>query len=187
MAELIPEIVERRARRALSYREVEPGVVDRLLLAATLAPSCSNKQPWRFVVVREAGQLERLREGLSRGNAWARRSPCVVVVVTDPELDCRLPGRPDYALFDVGLAVGQLLLQATHEGLYAHPIAGFAPEIVRQVLGIPEPYAIVTLVILGYPGDEAALSEAQRVSEHEERSRKPLEEVAMQEAWRASP
>jgi nitroreductase len=181
--ELLPEIVARRARRAMAFRAVDDGVVERILRAATLAPSCSNNQPWRLVAVTGASELERLREALSRGNAWAKRSPCVIVVATKPDLDCRLEDRRDYALFDVGLAVGNLMIQATREGLYAHPIAGYRPEVVKQALGIPGEYVVVALVIVGHPGDEAELSEKQRASEHDERLRKPMADVAARDRW----
>ena len=187
MPEIIPEIAVRRARRAMSHRPVAEEVVQRLLEAATLAPSCSNNQPWRFVVVSEPEQLERLREALTRGNAWAQRSPCVVAAVTDVDTDCRLGDRRDYALFDLGLAVGNLVSQGTREGLYAHPIAGFQPQKVKEVLGIPAGHIVVTLVILGYPGDEAALNEKQRAEEHAERVRRPLAEVAMRDRWGGAP
>ena len=183
MNEIIPEIVQRRARRALSYRPIAAEVVDRLLRAAVLAPSCSNNQPWRFIVVSEGPRLESLKEALSRGNAWARRSPCIVAAVTQLEYDCRFSDRRDYALFGVGLAVANLILQGTREGLYAHPIAGYTPEVVKQVLSIPPEAIVVTLVILGYPGDEAELSEKQRITEHQERVRKPFEEVVMYQGW----
>ncbi len=183
MPEILPAIFARRARRALSYRPLADETVDRLIEAATLAPSCSNKQPWRYVVVRSPDQLERLKEALTANNAWARRSPCIVVAVTMPELDCRSSDRRDYALFDLGLSVQNLILQGTHEGLYAHPIAGFEPEVVRTVLGVPEEQIVVTLVILGYPGDEAALTERQRETEHAGRVRRPRAEVSMPDRW----
>jgi nitroreductase len=106
-----------------------------------------------------------------------------VAVVTDRTFDCMLSDLRDYALFDVGLAVQNLVLQGTREGLFAHPIAGFTPELVKQVLGIPAGHLVITLVILGYPGDEAALSEKQRITEHEGRTRKPQSEVVMRDRW----
>lgn len=187
MTEILPEVLSRRARRALSYRPIDDAVVARLLEAATLAPSCSNNQPWRLVAVSDAQQLEKLKAALSSGNAWALRSPCIVAAVTSPDLDCRLSDRRDYALFDLGLAVQNLILQGTREGLTAHPIAGFTPEVVKETLGIPAEQIVVTLVILGHPGDEAALSEKQRADEHAERKRKPIDEVAMRDRWRAAP
>lgn len=183
MHDILQAILTRRARRALSFRPLSDDTVARLMEAATLAPSCSNKQPWRYVVVRSPERLDALKEALAANNAWARRSPCIVVAVTSPDLDCRSSDRRDYAYFDLGLSVQNLILQGTHEGLYAHPIAGFEPQVVRSVLGIPEEQVVVTLVILGYPGDEAALTERQRETEHAGRTRKPVAEVFAVDRW----
>jgi len=65
---ILKEIDARRARRAYDERPVGSDVVDRILAAATLAPSCSNKQPWRFVVVDREPGLGRVRESLQPGN-----------------------------------------------------------------------------------------------------------------------
>ena len=182
---MLREIEERRARRALSDRPIDAEVVERVMRAATLAPSCFNNQPWRYVVVRESGALSRVKEGLSRGNYWASPSPMIVAAVTQAGLDCTLSDGRDYAFFDLGLATANLMLQATSEGLYAHPIAGFKPEEIRTALGVPPEFTILTLVILGYPGDESELSEDHRASEHAGRSRKPAEEVISHDGWRS--
>jgi nitroreductase len=167
----------------MDQRTVPEQIVERLLTAATLAPSCNNNQPWRFVVVRRAEELEKVRENLSRGNYWARKAPLIVLALTQPELDCRLDDRRDYALFAAGLAVANLLLQATREGLIAHPIAGFKPVPIKEALGILPELILVTLVIVGYPGEESGLSEKHRIQEHSLRDRKPLNEVVKYERW----
>ena len=51
--DLIPEIIQRRAKRALSEKKIPQDIVDRIMKATTFAPSCSNNQPWRFLVVTE--------------------------------------------------------------------------------------------------------------------------------------
>jgi nitroreductase len=107
----------------------------------------------------------------------------VVAVLTQPELDCRFDDRRDYALFGAGLATGNLLAQATREGLIAHPIAGFKPVPIKEALGVPPELILITLVILGYPGEESGLSEKHRVQEHAPRERKPLTEVLRYERW----
>lgn len=179
---LMKEIEERRAYRGLSPDPLAEDQVERLLTAAHYAPSCSNKQSWRFVAV--AGEaLVGLRETLSEGNKWATRAPLIVVAVQKPSLDCRLDDGRDYAPFDLGLAVMSLVLQATHEGLAAHPIAGYSPGKVRKVLGIPEDYVVQTLVIVGKRGPDDLLTDRQKEREAGPRLRDPLETVAFRDRW----
>ena len=183
MANIISEIEKRRAKRALDTQEIPSEVVDRIINAAVLAPSCANKQPWRFVVVKKEPELSKVKEHLSGGNYWGKKSPIIILVATKRDLDCQLDDSRDYALFDTGLSVMNLLLQATKEGLIAHPIAGFEPVPLKKAFGIPEEYILITLVILGYPGDESYLNDKHREQEHEPRKRKPLSEVVNYDSW----
>jgi len=183
MSELIPEINERRARRALSEKEIREDVVLRIMTAATYAPSCNNNQSWRFLVVTEEQPLTRIREALAGGNYWAKKAPVMVAVATKPDLDAQLSDRRDYALFDCGLGTENLMLQAIKEGLYAHPMAGFDPLKVKEAFQIPDEFIVITLVALGYPGDSSHLSEKHQASEESQRVRKPESGVICYNNW----
>ena len=183
MNEIVREIELRRARRALDTKPIPKEVLDRILQAALIAPSCFNNQPWRFVVVNDRETLKSVKEYLPEGNYWARQSPCIVCAATEKELDCSLSGRREYALFDTGLAVENLVLQAVREGLIAHPIAGFKPVQIKELLEIPEEYVLITLVVLGYPGDPSLLSEKHRQAEAAEQERKLREETVAFNGW----
>ncbi|AEJ62293.1 nitroreductase [Spirochaeta thermophila DSM 6578] len=180
---ILREIRERRAYRALSPRPVPREVLERLLHAATLAPSCMNKQPWRFLVALSEEARGKVAAHLSPGNYWAKEAPAYVLVVTAPELDCQLDDRREYAFFDTGMAVMGLLLQATHEGLYAHPMAGFDAPGLRKAFGISERAVLLTVIALGYPGDPASLNEKHREVEKGPRVRKPLADVVCWDEW----
>ena len=179
---LLKEIEERRAYRGLSPEPLEEERIQRLLMAAHFAPSCFNKQSWRFVAV-SGDALTALRETLPEGNKWATRAPLIVAAVQKPSLDCRLDEGRDYAPFDLGLAVMSLVLQATHEGLVAHPIAGFSPAKVRKTLGIPDDYVVQTLIIVGKKGSDDLLTDWQKERETGPRQREPLEKVAFRDRW----
>lgn len=183
MSKMIPEIETRRARRALSGKPVPEEVLSRVMTAATYAPSCSNNQPWRFLVVNREKELEIAKEHLSSGNYWAKKAPVIVLVLTRPDLDCRLSDSRDYAFFSTGLAVESLMLQATREGLIAHPIAGYKPLPLKEAFGVDSDMILLTLVIVGYPGDEAHLSDRHRELEHSARDRKPEDQVIMYNRW----
>jgi nitroreductase len=183
VSDMLREIELRRARRALDEKPVPQETIDRIMKAAMWAPSCFNNQPWRFVVVQRREELDAVKEFLSGGNYWARKSPLIVLVLTEADLDCRLSDRRDYAFFSTGLAVENLVLQAVREGLIAHPIAGYKPEGIKHALGIPEELVLLTVVIVGYPGDESYLNEKHLQLEHSPRSRKPPEEVIRYDRW----
>jgi nitroreductase len=183
MSELIKEIVERRAKRALSEEKIPAETLARIMTAATFAPSCINSQSWRFLVATDDQALAKMREALAGGNYWAKKAPVLAAVVTKIDFDCRLSDGRDYAFFDCGLATQNLLLQATKEGLYAHPMAGFDPFVVKKAFDIPAEFTVITLVAIGYPGSDAHLSEKHLKSETGPRERKSESEVICYNEW----
>ncbi len=183
MKQMLSEIEERRAKRAFSGERVAKDVLERILLAGHLAPSCFNNQPWRFIIYDTDERIQKITKTLAPRNIWASKSSFLVVVVTDYEDDCKLSEKRDYALFDTGLAVENMMLQAVHEGLYAHPMAGFDPLAVKEVAGIPDSSIVVTLVAFGLPGDKALLDERSQKLEDAPRKRRPLEEILHYGRW----
>jgi len=177
-------IRRRRALRSFAAVPVGDGEVSRLAEAASLAASCFNNQPWRFVFVRGRDALEGLREALSKGNGWARHAPMIVAVASRKDLDCDVSGR-DYWLFDTGMATAQMILAAVDMGLVAHPIAGYDEAQARGALGISEDYRVVTLVVVGAPAEGPApyLSEKQAEAERARPERKPFGAFAFLDRW----
>ena len=122
-----------------------------LIEAMRLAPSCNNNQPWRVVVAKDRESLEKIKVAMSRGNMYAKNAPLIFAVCARYEDDCHLSDRREYFLFGCGLAVGEMMLQATALGLVAHAIAGFDPLMVKKNLNIPDDYVLIALVNIGYP------------------------------------
>lgn len=179
----------RRSVRAFSERGVEPEKLDSVLEAARWAPSCYNEQPWRFVVATKEdpdGDHDRLLGCLSEGNRrWAREAP--VLMFSAAKLFFDRNGEPNrHALHDVGLAVGNLVAQATSLGLSVHQMAGFDREKVRSACGIPEGYEPVACIALGYAGDPRTLPEDLRERELAPRIRKPLCELVFRGRFHGS-
>ncbi len=171
-------IDQRRAYRSLEGEIITDAMIRELAQATSLAPSCFNNQPWRFVFVHEPQHLKRLFAALSSGNEWAHNASMIIAVFSQPDLDCQIKGR-DYYLFDTGMAVGFLLLRATEMGLVAHPIAGYRHGEAKEILGIPENMTLITLVIVGKKSQSinTVLSEKQVRDEKQRPPRRPLEEI----------
>jgi nitroreductase len=174
----VTEAIEtRRAYRSLEKIEISDDVILALAGAARLSPSCFNYQPWRFIFVTETGTLEKIFETLPTNNAWIKQSSMIIAVFAKKKEDCVIAPR-EYYLFDTGMAVAFMLLRATEMGLVAHPIAGYKPDQVGAILGIPEDYLLITLVIVGKHSETLAdlLTEKQIEIEKERPPRKALNE-----------
>jgi nitroreductase len=177
--DVIQAIKERRAYRSLDPVKITDDFVRDLAGSAALAPSCFNNQPTRFVFVYDADVLVTMREALSQGNEWAHAASMIIAVFSKKEDDCVIKDR-EYHQFDCGLASGLLILRATELGLVAHPIAGYSPKKTREILGIPEEYQVITLIIVGKHSEKVSpiLSEKQVEWEKERPQRLPLAKVA---------
>lgn len=177
-------INRRRATRKFDTRPIEEEKIMLLIEAMRLSPSCNNNQPWRVVVANDGESLEKIKVAISKGNAYAKKVPLIFAICANVEDDCHLSDRRDYFLFSCGLAVGEMMLQATELGLIAHPIAGYDPLTVKKNLNIPDNYVLITLVNIGYPGTDASmLSDKQIESETRRPERKPIGENFFKGSW----
>lgn len=171
--------------RAFDERPITRAEILRLLEAARWAPSCANEQPWRFVVVSrsDAAAFDRLLACLVEGNRkWAARASLLIVLVAKLTFDRN--GAPNkYAQHDVGLALGNLLLQATAMGIAGHPMAGFDAESTRMACHIPDGFDPVSVTALGYPGHPDSLEDPYRAREIASRERLTIGQLAFSGAW----
>ncbi len=179
---ILEEIMKRRSGRAFSDKPVSDEMLQSILEAGRWAPSCANTQAWNFIVLRDPEVLARAHEALSRGNAYAKAAPVMILVAAKEDGGCPAHGLP-YFTMDVGLAVENMLLQAVHLGLMGHPTAGWNEEQLKEVIGIPHEYRIVTVVFIGHEGDPTLLDERTREKENAPRKRKELSEIVHWDGW----
>jgi len=157
-------------------------MLESILEAGRWAPSCMNTQAWNFVVLRDPEVLVKAHESLSRGNAYAKAAPVMIIVAAKEDGGCPSHGLP-YFMMDVGLAVENMLLQTVHLGLLGHPTAGWNEDQLKNIVGIPDAYRIVTVVFIGYEGDPKMLDERSREKEKAPRTRKDLSEIVHWNKW----
>ena len=171
-------LARRRSPRAFADRPLAPATLRQMLEAARWAPSAGNGQPWRFLVAPrdEAAEFARLLGLLNEKNQlWARDAAALLLAVA-------VTRRPDgkehrLALYDLGLAVENLVVEGMAHGVYAHQMAGFDAEAARRAYAIPEGHAPAVAIALGYPGDPQSLPSDLRERELAPRSRRPLDEL----------
>ncbi len=182
----IEEILKRRwSPRAFSDRMVEPEKLRSLWEAARWAPSSFNEQPWHFIVATrdKPAEHEKLLSCLVEKNQqWARNAPVLMVSVT--ELNFAKTGKPNrHAFHDVGLAMGNLLVEATALNLFVHQMAGFSPEKVKELFTVPEGFEPVAAIAIGYGADPSTAPEAFRQQETAPRSRRSINTFVFEGKW----
>jgi nitroreductase len=182
----IEETLRRRwSPRAFADRSVEPDKLLSLFEAARWAPSSFNEQPWSFVVATKdkPDEYAQLLNCLTEKNQqWARLAP--VLMVSIAKLNFEKNGKPNrHAFHDVGMAVGNLLVQATAVGLFVHQMAGFSVDKVREAYSVPEDFEPVAAIAIGYAAEPEVLPESFREQEVGTRSRKPIKSFVFEDKW----
>ncbi|MDQ1675602.1 MAG: hypothetical protein QOC93_746 [Actinomycetota bacterium] len=159
--------------------EVGDRALAAVLEAARWSASSGNTQPWRFLVGRRGDAVfEKIYGTLRpRNRTWAGGAGVLLLTVYDLGGDRPLR----HAQYDVGQAVAHLSIQAGHEGLVVHQMAGFDPDAAREAFGIPAGFVPCTVVALGHLGDPGSLPEDLAARQARPRTRRPLAETAFTE------
>jgi len=142
-------IKTRRSIRSYQDKPVEEDKLLRILEAARLAPSASNWQEWRFVVVRDAATRLKLMKA-AKGQAFVGQAPVVIACCAQTDQHVMTCGQKCYPI-DVAIAIDHMTLAAVEEGLGTCWIGAFYADQVREILGIPQDVPVVELLTLGYP------------------------------------
>ncbi|QTH41398.1 nitroreductase family protein [Cohnella sp. LGH] len=178
--EIDPINVNRWSPRSFQEKEVPEETLFAVLEAAGFAPSAFNFQPWRFIVARTPEERAKFLSFLAEFNqAWCAKVPVLILIVSQTSSE---NGPFPSAAFDAGAAWGALAHEAVRKGLVTHAMTGFDFEKARQVMNVPENFAIQAAVALGYQGDKDALPEMM-ASREAPSPRRPLEETVFKGAF----
>jgi nitroreductase len=165
----------------ISTRQIEPEKIETILEAGSLAPSARNNQPWRFVVVQDRPKVAELIKAFSESNQVIRDAPVILITCARAVDDVIRDGR-EYYLFDVGLAVENMVLAATDLGLVTHLMTAFDEAQVKLFLHIPDDVRVVVATPLAYPR-EGSYDEAAR-ERLSMRTRTDLKDLVYYDQWR---
>jgi len=167
-------IKTRRSVRSFKPGAIPDAVLERVLDAARIAPSGSNRQPWKFIVVRDAKLKDKLVISCHDQRFLAQAPVVIAACGRDIEFD-----RGDWMgehsmIVDVTIAMDHLILAARAEGLGTCWIGSFNNDQIKELLHVPDRWEIVALTPLGYPDGDAFA---------ETTDRKPLKEIVCENRW----
>ena len=180
--------------KVLAERWSPYGFEDRPVLAADLrslfeaarwAASSYNEQPWNYLVATREDPQEfgRLLSCLVDANqAWAKAAPVLVLGVVNLRF-AKNNQDNRAAVHDLGLAAGNLSVEATARGLSVHQMIGILPDKAREVYQIPEHFEAWTALAIGYKADPATLPDALKERDLAPRQRKPLGKFVFTGKW----
>lgn len=180
-----PLLAERWSPYAFDDRPVPAADLCSLFEAARWAPSSYNEQPWRYIVATkdDPEQFQRLLSCLLEGNQlWAKSVPVLALGVVSLKFAHNAKDNRA-AVHDLGLAAGNLVLEAISRGLFVHQMIGILPEKAREVYAIPDGFEAWTGLAVGYKADPANLPGPLKERDLTPRQRKPLHQFVFSGSW----
>jgi len=157
-----------RTRRSIRKFRPKPIPDEKLEIireAGRLAPSAGNRQPWRFVVVKDPERKKNLAKAADN-QMFIANAGVIIVALGDPEAS------PRWFKQDPMIAVEHMILAATALGYGSCWIGAFNEDRVKRILKLPEELAVIALLPIGF-SDESPPP----------RARKPLEEIFFLEEY----
>jgi nitroreductase len=148
--DFIDVVRKRRSIRKYTSEKVSDEKLANIIEAALLAPSGGNRQPWRFIVMKEKDVKAKVADACSK-QLWMGDAAVIIVGCCQP-----VAGIDESALMrDVTIAMENLVLAVVNEGLGACWIGASADRAraLRPILQIPPEVGINALVCLGYPAE----------------------------------
>ena len=182
--DLLRQMRVRRSLRRYHAQPVPDDCIDKLLEAATWAPSAHNRQPWRFVVMRDAATKQRLADAMGarlRQDLQADGLPAALIDKDVGRSRQRITGAPLLILLcmslrdmdvyrdaqrndhersmaqqSVAMAGQNILLLADSLGLGACWMCAplFCPDVVARTLDLPADWQPQGMITLGFPAQQ---------------------------------
>lgn len=204
------QVLHRRrdTRGEFTGAEIADDVLRRILTAAHAAPSVGLSQPWDFVLVKNADTRRAFRDHVQaersvfaaqlageRAELFSRikvegvmESSLGIVVTYDPDRGSpAVLGRhaiADAGLYSVCLAIQNLWLAATAEGLGVGWVSFYREDVLRRLLDIPARLRPVAWLCVG---PVRQLPDTPDLERHGWRNRLPLDDVLHHDRYRARP
>ena len=176
MQPILDTITKRYSPYSFEDKSITMEDLNTLLDAARRAASSYNEQPWRFIYATRDNEEEwnRMLDILVPQNReWAKNASALMLSVA--KKTSIVTGKPNpYSFHDTGMAMGNLLNQATSMGIYVHQMGGYDRSKAIDFLNIPDEYQPVAMIALGYP---------DKNEKREGTSRNPLDSFVFKGSW----
>lgn len=146
----------RRSIRKYLPKAIEPEKIDIITKAGLMSPASKRSNPWEFIVVQKPETLQELSKSRPMGCQFLAESPLAIVVIADTT-------KSDVWFEDASIAATIMQLQAQELGLGTCWIQIYlrqkdeitsSEEFVRSLLGIPNHYAVLNIIAIGYSNEE---------------------------------
>lgn len=159
---------KRYSCRNYQDRPVERELLDYIFECVRLAPSAVNRQPWKFRLVEDRSQREKLQQCYQR--EWFNTAPVYVIASVLHEQEWVRSDGKHHGDIDIAIAVEHLCLAATEQGLGTCWVCNFDATLCSELFSLPANEEPAVLIPIGYPAVEPT-----------EKKRKELDEILLRD------
>lgn len=162
------EIAKKRySVRSYTEDQVFPEILQKILEAGRVAPTATNSQPQRIIVIQSPEGLARIAKAANVFGA-----PTVLMVCGDTDAACirSYDGKSTLEI-DVSIVTTHMMLEAEDRGVGSLWVCNFKPDVLQREFSLPANIVPYNLLALGYPADEAKSPDRHRTQ------RKPIGET----------
>ena len=154
-------MLARRSVRKYQAKAVEAEKLQALIEAVRMAPSASNTQPWKLILVDDAAVKERVAHAtfskMFSFNQFTMEAPVIAVLAVEKhslltQVAGWLKDRP-YYLIDIGIAAAHFCLQAAELGLGTCMLGYFDEDEIKKILHIPHAIRVALVITVGYEAE----------------------------------
>jgi nitroreductase len=156
---LIDFILSRRSIRSYQQKDIPEEILAQILEAGRQAPSAVNKQPIRFIIVKDNEIKKEFSNGLF--NRFVKDAPVVIVGCAD--VNSLLTRK--WAIIDTAIAMQNMVIASLTIGVGSCWIGAFNEDNVKKLLKIPGKWKVVALLTLGYPAEQPNQKNKKKLEE----------------------
>ena len=157
------EVINKRySCREYLDKKISEDELNQLLMAANLAPTAVNFQPFKVLVIENEEILNKLKDG-TKYTFNAKTILCVIY--NENESWHRYYDKKDFGSFDSAIVTTHIALEATNLGLGTCIVCSMKEEVIKEILNIGSEYVVDSLITVGYPKNEGFHNKRKDINE----------------------
>lgn len=147
------EIAKKRySVRSYTGKKVEQEKLDKILLAAHVAPTAANMQPVKLIVVQSDEGLNKIGKAANIYGA-----PLAIIVCCEHQKAWTRPfDRKQTVDIDASILTDHMMIEATELGLGSVWICYFKPDVIQKEFDLPDTLEPVNILAVGYSDESPA-------------------------------
>lgn len=144
MDDILEIIKSRRSIRNYKKEKIKDEDILKILEAGRWAPSASNNQPWRFIVVKNQELIKKIGDAckILTINSFVENSPLIVIIYSEK--------KHRWVDLDCGMCAQNMMLEAHSLGIGSCFIGAYRENKIKKIVNLPDEFNVIGLITFGY-------------------------------------